>query len=84
MMAKDRLEVHVKRSLDRGWTVEFSGMWLHCDCPSQRAAVHAARFAVGAHVSAGGRVQIIVHAASGRIQRDITLPRGRDPRRSRG
>lgn len=78
-----REPLHVVRIRPGLWVVRHSDLVL-ADALNQADAVMLARAETWKHVLHGGRVQIIIHRADGRIQRDVTLPRSSDPRRSRG
>jgi hypothetical protein len=77
-----REQLHVCKVLD-GWAVMHSGFILEY-YSRKDWAVEYAKECTAAHVESGGIVQIIIHLANGRIQRDITLPRSSDPKKTKG
>lgn len=65
------------------WRVTAAGLVLDW-APTKGIAIAQAKDAVGQHLALGGEVQIRIHFATGEFERDITLPRKSDPRRSKG
>lgn len=65
-----------------GWWVTVGGLALP-EVTQANAALHA-RALANDHARGGGRAEVVIHAADGRIRARDTYPRSSDPRRSRG
>lgn len=82
-MTPRRITIRVtKRTGLPGWWVMVGGLALQVS--AQRWALRHARDWAHWHAEGGGRAEVVIHAADGRIRAKDTYPRSSDPRRSKG